>query len=246
MAFGANVALTSQAQPLAVIPDGWASQDSAGFANLPIPMKIKALWAGGVGMDKCRLIVPSLKVVSFPRVARFDVVAQPPANPNYENLNDYPFPVGAIESWEFQSDNTNAGAQNHFVVVHLEDVHAPAPPGPSWTLLGTGSAVAALRTWANSPIVWEDAYPSKLYGVIGIRVTGANVVAARLIPQGSGPRPGCFGQAAESTVDRSVTWDGRYGILTTFRPPVFPFIEVLGSGATATQRVYLQCVVLGP
>jgi hypothetical protein len=30
--------------------------------------------------------------------------------------------------------------------------------------------------------------------------------------------------------------------LTTFRPPVFPFLEVLGNGATAAQRVYIQVV----
>jgi hypothetical protein len=245
LAFGKNVTLSSTAQDLPAIADGWASADTAGKAILPIAMKMKALYASGVGMDKPQIVAPSLKRVTFPRVAHWDLAAIAPANPNFERYFDYPVPIGAVESFNVRTDNTNAGNQDHFALAFLQDMEVPTPPGPSWTLFGTGAVVAANRTWASGVISFEDAYPSDLFAVIGMRVVGTNVVAARLIPNSSGPRPGCIGQTLETTVDRSLTWDGAFGVLTTFRPPVFPFLEVLGNGATTTQRVYLQVVKIG-
>lgn len=245
LAFGKNVALVSTNQDLNAIADGWASVDTSNKALLPIPMKMKAAYVFGVGVDKARVIAPSLKRVTFPRIARYDVAAIAPANPNFERMFDYPIPIGAVESFNFQTDNSNAGAQDHVALAFLQDQEIPAPQGPSWTMFGTGAVVAANRTWASGVITFEDAYPSDLFAVIGMRVVGANVVAARLIPNSSGPRPGCIGQTIENTVDRSLVWDGAFGVLTTFRPPVFPFLEILGNGATAAQRVYLQVVKIG-
>lgn len=245
LAFAKNVALTSTNQDLNIVTDGWVSADSGSKALLPIPMKLKLLYASGVGMDKVRVIAPSLKRIAFPRIARWDVAAIAPANPNFERLMDYPIPIGAVESFNVQTDNSNAGAQDHFALCFLEDNHAPPPPGPSWTLFGTSAVVTANRTWGAGVITFEDAYPSDLYAVIGMRVVGTNVVAGRLIPNTGGPRPGTLGQTIENTVDRSPVWDGSFGTLMTFRPPVFPLVEILGNGATVTQRVYLQVVKIG-
>jgi hypothetical protein len=207
-------------------------------------MKIKLAWLGGVGMAAARILAPSLKIVGYPRVTRFDLTTQPPVNPNVEPLFDYPIPIQAIEELEFQTDNSNAAAQDHAGVMLLEDVHQPTPPGPSWTIKGTGAVVTSNRVWGSGTITWEDTYRTWLYGVIGIRVVGANVTAARLIPNISGPRPGVIGQSVETQMLPNLVWDGRFGVMTTFRPPVFPLLEVLGNGATATQTVYLQIVKL--
>lgn len=245
LAFGKNVTLSSTNQDLNAITDGWASIDTSSKALLPIPMKMKLVYGFGVGMDKLRVIAPSLKRVAFPRIPRYDVAAIAPANPNFEKLFEYPIPIGAVESFNFQSDNSNVGNQDHVALAFLQDQEIPAPAGPSWTIFGTSAVVAANRTWASGVITFEDAYPSDLFAVVGLRVVGVNVAAARLIPNVGGPRPGTLGQTIENTVDRSPVWDGSFGTLATFRPPVFPLIEILGNGATAAQRVYIQVVRIG-
>lgn len=245
-AFGSSTALTSVNQNQPLITETYLSQDQSGNALCPIPMKVLDVYGSGVGMDKLRIVVPSLKRISLPRIAHFDVGAIAPANPNYENIEKFPWSIGMSESWNFQSDNSNAGAQNHMVLAFLQDSYTPIPPGPSWTFFGTAAVVSANRTWASGQITWEDSYVNALYAVIGLRVVGVNVFAARLVPSQAGPRPGCIGQTIENTVDRSITWDGRFGQLFTFRPPQFPAIEILGNGATAAQRVYVQVVPIGP
>lgn len=228
---------------LTFVNDAAISQDPSGNALLPTDMMLRQVYGFGTGLDKLRIIAPSLKRVGFPRIPRFNQAVVPPNIPQYVKFGDYPPTIRKNESFNFQADNTDAGTQTQNVLAWLQDRHETPPAGMSYVIEGTVTITGVAFSWASGTITWEDIYPTVPFSVIGMRVVGTNLAGARLVALDRQFRPGTIGTATERTDDDLTVWNASYGVLTVITPPTFPQLEVyVTTAGSQAFRVYLQIV----
>lgn len=244
-AFSASQVTATVNGPLTLVQDSFISSDPTGNALLPMGMKLQQAYGFGTGFIRARALAPSLKTVGYPRIPRFDRATVPPDLPGLVNFGDNPPFIQMTETFTFQTNNNDAATQRETVLAWLTDRTEPVPPGQSYTLFGQATITGLAVGWASGVITWEDVYPTKKFAVIGLRVTGTNCCAGRLIPPYGGMRPGTVGMATEDIDDWGTVWNGSFGSLMTFVPPVFPQLEVFTiTSGSQVFNIYLQVVPL--
>lgn len=241
--FSTSLAAAAADTDVLLVSDGYLTVSASGKAIPPVDLKVLMAYAFGTGFDKGRLIAPSQKRLSYPRLPYFEQVTVPADLPAVNQFGDYPPIIRRGEEFNFQANNTDAGAQRQNVLAFLQDRQDTPPSGPSWVILGTITVTGAAYTWVQGNVSWEDTYPNVPLALVGLRVVGTAMIAARFIPQNGVLRPGCIATATERTDDRSFTWNGKMGKMLEFTPPQFPSMEIMVQAAGAvTCRVYAQVV----
>jgi hypothetical protein len=114
------------------------------------------------------------------------------------------------------------------------------------TIRCTANSTGAAGGWRLGTLVPDQALPNGQYHVIGMRVTGANCLAARLNIPGESERPGVLCNVDATSWVYPSNRFGFAGSMGRFTNTNLPQVEVLGTGAVAAQVVSLDLIPAGP
>lgn len=232
-----NVALTP-------VDDSILTVSGSGFIT-GLDARAKFAFVHGVGMANARLNTPSLRRISIPSLQPTQVVLAPAANPQFPEFLGFEPNLPAVDPISVESTNTDAGTQDHRAAIALGFRESIAVPGPIWTVRGTGAIVQTATGWVNGALTLDQQLPAGRYAVVGGQCIVANGWAWRLIFQGATWRPGGMSSVAAGTPGSDLFRKGRLGTWGTFDAFAPPNLEIFGTGAGATQTVFLDIMPVG-
>jgi len=150
-------------------------------------------------------------------------------------------PVEALQAWV----NSNpAAAVAHYGLAWLSDGPLSPVAGRMRTVRATGVASLSAGVWVNTALTFPVSLKAGRYAIAGLRVMGANLVAARLVIPGNPWRPGVPGAVTQSALDFPLFRFGQAGVWGEFVHASPPTLDCLGVTDTA-QEVFLDLIYLG-
>ncbi len=137
------------------------------------------------------------------------------------------------------------GAADCYVALWHTGGFQQAPPGKIVTIRGTANASGAANGWRLGSFTPDQSLPNGRYAVVGMRVTGANALLARLVFPSQFDRPGTYANVSAASWNYPSLRFGMGGLFGTFINTNLPQIEVLGFDVVATQVVSLDLIPIG-
>ncbi|MCJ7768693.1 hypothetical protein MUP79_09925 [Candidatus Bathyarchaeota archaeon] len=164
--------------------------------------------------------------------------------PEMHDRSVNPLELMSGEAMKFQVNDNPGAAIGHYGLVWLADGAVAPAGGRIRTIRATGAATLAAGTWVNTALTFPTSLRAGKYAIVGMRVEGANLVAARLVIPGSGHRPGVPAANAQTDNDYKLFRNGNAGIFGEFVHAAPPTLDCLGITDTA-QLVYLDVIYMG-
>lgn len=152
-----------------------------------------------------------------------------------------PTPLTEDESMNFFIDSDATGAKSEYGLVWLSDGQQSPVQGDMYTVKATGAAALSAGQWVNTALTFAQILPVGEYDIVGLRVVGANLVAARLVFVGSAWRPGVPAVNLDSDMDSKWFRYGKMGVLGRFDSTTPPTLDCLGVTNTS-QDVFLDLI----
>lgn len=209
---------------------------------LPARAQIKWVYGAGVGMDRLRLNVPPLRYVGLPSLVPINVTAAVPSPFNLVDLENRPVFVDPIDQVEIDTTNTDAGAQNHFVVAAFAFGRKEPAAGPVYRVRATAAITGSTGTWVNGSMTMDQSLPQGRYEVVGLDLTGTNLIAGRLVFPGASFRPGAIARNSASSLKHPYFDTNSMGSYGFFDFPNLPTLDIFVGGANTAQVIYMDLV----
>ncbi len=213
---------------------------------MPQRMQIRRTYLMGSGITEGRIVVPSMRTITYPRIHPVDKSAAPANDPAIVRLDDRGPTMLQTEGLglEITTDAT-AGPLTAIGLLWLYPGYREAISGQCYTLKATASVAGAVGVWQAGSMTLENDLPAGEYELIGADARGTNLAALRFRFPGQPLLPGivCEQAAGEFLTDHQRM--GNMGSFGRFTNTQVPTIEVLGLGATTTQDIYLDLIKVG-
>jgi len=134
--------------------------------------------------------------------------------------------------------NTNpAAAEFHYGLVWLSDGPQTPVNGPMYSVRATAAIALNEAAWVFGNLTFDQTLPVGRYQIVGMRAHSANLIAARLVYQGSFWRPGVPAVANVANAANPHFRYGRFGSFGEFDSTLIPGVECLG--VTDTAEVFI-------
>lgn len=188
---------------------------------------------------QAQLQAPSLREVFFPDLTPLFVGANFSTTHPLHNLLDNPMQLATNEGLEFHTDSGDAAANTDaYGLVALSDGAITPAKGKIFTMRATSAVALAAQTWKNSALVFDQTLPVGNYDIVGMRASGAGLVASRLVFIGASAitRPGVPAQGSLNTADFYEARMGRLGMFGSFNSITPPSVDCLGD--TGVAQIY--------
>lgn len=205
-------------------------------------LRLFAAYSSAVTLLRTRLASPSVRGVTPAFITPVGVALLPPTDPNFMDLRDNPFLLRRDESVIYESTDSAAGPNNHYIISWLSPRLTPAPVGDVYTVRGTSTTAAVASTWTTITVTWDTDLPQGMYSVIGGLCFATNQIAFQVIFNGQYYRPGGLGGASAGIRPPWPQLMGGFGEWGRFRSLDYPGIRVLNDGTDNAHTVFLQCV----
>jgi len=153
-----------------------------------------------------------------------------------------PLPLATNEGLEALSLADPAAAEQVSVVVFLYDGAIAPVSGEIYTVRATASITASTGDWVSGNLTFGQTLPVGRYQLVGARVEGANLVAARFIFVGEVQRAGVIPVADAADREHPLFRKGGLGVWGEFDSTTPPSLEILASGSNTSQVVYLDLI----
>lgn len=217
--------------------------------DIQVPDKVNQLLlaagidASGAGTTENQLQSPSLREVFFPSLTPVQLGATFNGYERIYDLSQNPLQLKTNEGLEFWSDGGGTGPLRLNGLIWLGDGKVAQANGNMYTMRGTATVQQSATAWANGAITFGQTLPVGNYDIVGMRVEGTGLLAARLIFQGTSAvtRPGVPGVANAQSGQFEQFRFGRMGVFGSFASTNPPSLEVFG-GTAAAQNVYFDLV----
>lgn len=215
-------------------------------------MFIHFAYATGANLSRARIVTPSLEVSKsdldiVPHADGNDLVTK--ASPSIW-IPKRPVVLRPSESIEVQAAEDAGGASTIQAFVQLGPAeNRPMADGPIRSVRATGSQTLTADTWTTCVLTPESSLETGRYQLVHFMMSGVTPVAARMLPQGGGPRPGMFCSAAASPAQfdwAPELWQmlGWYNMLE-FTHITFPQIQVFATAGDTVQTVQMYIIRTG-
>ena len=209
-------------------------------------MYLKYAFAGGLFLNRARIITPSFRVITPPYIRPINLGLLPLTITPVADYIAHPLKLAALEEVEVAGVNSAATSGVYTVILGLGvEQQSVAPQGDVFTMRGVGTTTANVNQWTGCAITWSDILPRGLYACVGLVAIGATARAARLIFQGQSWRPGCVANTLVSDYAHQMFRHGKLGMWGQFIGTTLPTIEFLCGAADTAQEVYLDLVRIG-
>lgn len=212
---------------------------SGNFAFVPTLNQLIGVYGLGANLLRVQLSTPSLLSNVPLDVTPIDT-NNLPMNPSpILMFNSDPIPLVVDEPLQVLATATQAGASDGEVFIFTADgVQAPVT-GPIIRCRATTVTTGTKDAWLNSSLTLTNQLAEGSYNLVGARIEGSHVKAARFVFPGASnsTRPGMIAsQFKYSTRDEDPFRNGNLGVWGTFSNRVLPTVDTLcdGTGETAT------------
>lgn len=210
--------------------------------------KLMGVYAVGTTMVDLRLESPSLRRLTYERISPVENAVNFPSDHNPDGFlyDRFERPRELVVSEHLQAHTPTgeafAGADISFIGVALGDGITPIPSGPIFSVHATCLAGGTKWLWSNTTLTLTEDIPAGRYAVVGMKFMEATALAARLVFQEGGPRPGCIGTIDEQSPDCSRFRAGKAGLWGEFEHDALPTIDTLSDLAGAAGTVILDLI----
>jgi len=110
------------------------------------------------------------------------------------------------------------------------------------TVKCTSGHTSAGDIWENVALTLTQTLPAGRYQVVGMRAFGTALLAARLVFIGGVWRPGVPAGDSIDDADVQLFRGGKFGVFGEFEFDQPPSVDLLGSGVTAAEEIYLDLI----
>jgi len=164
--------------------------------------------------------------------------------PEIHDRSANPLELAIGEAMKFQVNDNPGAAIGHYGLAWLGDGPVSPVSGRIRTVRATGAASLSAGVWVNTALTFPTSLKAGKYAIVGMRVEGTNLVAARLVLPGAGYRPGVPAANAQTDNDYKLFRNGNGGVFGEFVHSAPPTLDCLGVTDTA-QLVYLDVIYMG-
>lgn len=213
----------------------------------PYDAMVVGAYAFNDSITRAQVVYPSIRDLGYPEVFPVNVLAIPSASFYMEWWGQQAPRITKNEELGMQSSNGTSTVDIINCGLWLSTMIDPIPSGRRFTVRGTAAQTLVANQYTSASIALDQTLPFGRYGVIGMEVTCAAAVAARLIfPQNASIRPGVIVGNTISVHNLSHRLrSGSWGLLGTFEQTSPPQLEILGTTAGAqTPAVVLDLIAL--
>lgn len=238
---------TTAATALTPVTDAIATVASP-YLYVPALSQLLGGYLIGQGADQAYIQTPSLLQIGNFRIAPLDTAAAVPASPLPLSLQPAsPVKLNPTEGMQFFSDNANSSNQYDTVgIVFLSDGPIAPVNGDIRTIKATCTTSATGFSWQNAALTFSDTLPAGNYNLVGMRVEGAHVLAARVVFQGNASvRPGCIGVGSATKLADPLFRKGNLGVWGAFSQFNPPSLDVMTDGTSETAVIFLDIIKTG-
>ncbi len=229
---------------LGTVNDPMLVAANSGF-QMPTRMSLFGAYVGSVGATAARFDSPSLRSLFLPDHEPVSVTSLPSSGWALDVMPGDGFDLQQSEVLQVQVSRTSGAAADAYALAWLTPGRFRPPAGPYYTLRATAAATLVEGAWVNGALTLPQNLPAGRYQVVGMSAVGANLLAARLVFQSGGLRPGVLANQAsgEWTIDPLA--QGQVTVFGEFSNLQIPSVDFLGAGAGSAQTVYLRLVKVG-
>lgn len=245
LAFSQSVAHTGADVTVAAVPDQSARVQGNSIIVSEYNRLIGVMACIGALGTTCRMVSPSLRRKAPHYVRALNLGLVPNAIPYHDVDIGKKVPLDLDEQLQTLIVGTAGAAAQYSIVTFLANGDIAPVSGEIFTVRATVTLTPVAGEWNFAQLAFIDTLPSGVYGIVGMNVIAAAMVAARLAFVGGGPRPGCpCHQDGQDGIPLDVFRNGYLGEWGTFDQNIPPAIELLASAApgASTFDVYLDLI----
>jgi len=189
---------------------------------------------------------PSLRDMFYPSLmplSSSQVTANTPKAIPYFQRN--PLPLKGMEQMQMYVQTDDAAVQDHWGLVWLQDGPLQKVEGNIFSIRATASVTLATGSWVNGQITFGQQLPVGDYQIVGMRATGASLIAARCVLTGYPWRPGVYASTAANGGDNPGHRFGESGVLGTFNSNFPPSVDFFGNTGGTSQSLVFDLIKVG-
>lgn len=228
------------------VQDDWAFLNGSNHYVLPQDMQVRMAYNLSPNVTAAQLQSPHLRSVALPAMPPYDIGTNPTSVPAIAWINPpYLTLKGGDDTSILQSDNAAGAIQKYAFLLLQDSDNRTVSQNEIITLRATAAIVLGNKVWGAGTFAFDQVIPYGLYEVVGMDVVGANLIAARLLFQAGGPRPGVLARTTHATKPDSRFRFGSLGSFGTFQSTAPPSIQLFGSAAPTTQEIFLDVIKRG-
>jgi hypothetical protein len=232
--------------PLNAVPDAHLTVSGT---DVLVPSLSKLLWAAGVvdftSAPQARISAPSLLEQGFPEyIGSLNNRGALTIDRLIHWRGDNPIDLMPVEALQFHVLSDPSAASGHYGIICLGDGPVTPVKGAVRTIRATAAITLVSGVWANGALTFPVSLKAGKYQIVGMRVNGANLIAARLVIPGASHRPGVLGNYDAKQPDIPQFRNGEMGVWGEFMHSSPPTLDVLGVTDTA-QEVFLDVIYTG-
>lgn len=226
---------------LGSVTDQAMTSDATGYF-MPDNLRLWCAYAGNDAFTAVRINQPSLRDPFLPYVDPISLTVLPANTPPVYKAYEMGLDLRQNEYLRIEGSRGTVAASAAFVLAWIGKQRQPIPMGPRRSVRFTSAIVTSAGVWGLGAMTLSETLPDGVYAICGMSVYGTNVLAARLAFTKGGFRPGIICQGAQGEWTPPSFARDELGMFGKFRSTVQPNLEILGTGATATQVGYLDLV----
>ena len=239
VAFRKEAVGTSLSDLDAVLDGALTKAGSSAFFT-PGGMRVVAAFACCSGsLNQALLISPTFLRGAYPEVRPLQRGPVPVDEPNVNVLVDRPLAFVSTDTLGARVADSSVGTVTAIVLVWLESLREPVPPGETFWVRYTSATAAAVGIWTTLDIDMQ-ALPEGTYVVCGMEHVCTDCVAARLVFPGAPLRPGTLGQSILGDQTHRIFYDDSLGVWGRFPSFTPPTVEVLAQRASTDHVGFLR------
>jgi len=233
-----KAAVSATLLPLTPITDTQVS--TAGY-DLTVPElnQIVACLAFGGAPTQVQLQSPSLRRVFLEDIGQAILTeVTTPAQDFLVDRRDSPISLTVSEKLNVATVHTTDG----WILIWLADGPIAPVSGEIHTIRATTGHTALPDLWENVALTLAQTLPAGRYAIVGARAFGTNLLAARFVLVGESWRPGVPAGADINAIRTDPFRMGRFGLFGEFEFDSPPSVDLLGTGVTAAEEIYLDLI----
>lgn len=208
----------------------------------PQDMALIAAYSSAVTLLRTKMVSPKIRQTAPSSISPIDVSLLPANDANAVDYRDHPLILRAQEEIVYQSTDSAAGPNNHYIITWLQQTYSPPPVGDVYTIRGTGTTTVVASVWSPVTIVWDAQLPAGTYAVVGARFLSTTGIAFSMTFDGQFYRPGGLAGASAGIRPPSFQQKGGLGKWGEFNTVTLPRFSALCNAADTAQIVEVDIV----
>lgn len=244
-AFSGSIATSSAFTNLAAVPDPTITTSGNLLYVGALQNLLGAYFFGGAIL-RGQITSPSLLNITPLDVAPVDVSVLPSTNPPIFLQEGAPYKL--IETEALQAFATTSANEQASALIWLGDGAIAPISGEIVHARATATSGSTGYVWSNASLSFETQLPAGSYNIVGVRAEGANLIAIRLVFQGSASfRPGVIGVGSAHAIEplNGLFRNGKFGSFGSFNQFNPPSIDIINNGTSETIVLYLDLIKTG-